>query len=96
LYKNPPEASLKYLFRYQHKGKPLEDLKKAEFYLKRYLSDRNNVDVDHRHFDDEQAIFKAFKHKEFFAEWDTEICSEYNIKTVLEWTQDKIKELENE
>jgi hypothetical protein len=84
------------LFRYQHKGNPLEDLKKAEFYLKRYLSDRNNVDVDHRHFDDEQAIFKAFKHKEFFAEWDTEICSEDNIRIMLEWTQTKIRELENE
>ncbi len=28
---------IKYLFRYRHKGKPIEDLKKAEWYLKRLI-----------------------------------------------------------
>ena len=28
---------LKYLWRYRHKGKPIEDLKKAEWYLKRLI-----------------------------------------------------------
>ena len=28
---------IKYIWRYQHKGKPLEDLQKAEFYLKRMI-----------------------------------------------------------
>lgn len=28
---------LKYIWRYQYKGKPLEDLKKGEFYLKRLI-----------------------------------------------------------
>ena len=28
---------VKYLSRYRHKGKPVEDLRKAEFYLKRLI-----------------------------------------------------------
>ena len=28
---------VKYLSRYRHKGKPLEDLRKAEYYLKRLI-----------------------------------------------------------
>jgi hypothetical protein len=30
-----------YVARYRHKGKPVEDLKKAEFYLKRLIEERS-------------------------------------------------------
>ena len=33
---------LKYLWRYRHKGKPIEDLKKAEWYLKRLIEETQN------------------------------------------------------
>lgn len=33
---------LKYCFRYQDKGNPLQDLKKAQFYIKRILADDND------------------------------------------------------
>ncbi len=33
---------LKYLWRYRHKGKPVEDLKKAEWYLKRLIEEIKN------------------------------------------------------
>ena len=34
----------KYLCRYRYKGKPLEDLKKAEFYLKRLIQQLDESD----------------------------------------------------
>ena len=88
--------ALKYLFRYPHKGKPLEDLKKAEFYLKRWLDNQNNFDVELRGFNDEHLVFKAFKHKEFFAQWDTAANLVDNIEVLLAWTQNKIENLEEE
>lgn len=33
---------IKYIFRYRHKGKPIEDLKKAEWYLKRLIEEAQN------------------------------------------------------
>ena len=33
---------IKYIFRYRHKGKPLEDLRKAEWYLKRLIEETQN------------------------------------------------------
>ena len=87
--------ALKYLFRYQHKGKPLEDLQKAEYYLKRYLDTSSDLQVDHRVYDDEGIIFNAFKGKEFLKKWDINVCTEDNIQDLLEWTQNKIEELEN-
>ena len=35
---------IKYLCRYRHKGKPLEDLRKAEFYLKRLIQQLDEAD----------------------------------------------------
>ena len=32
----------KYLWRYRHKGKPLEDLKKARFYLDRLIAEHEH------------------------------------------------------
>lgn len=88
--------ALKYLFRYKHKGKPLEDLRKAEFYLKRWLDNQNNFDVELRGFNDEHLVFNAFKHKEFFARWDTAANLVDNIEVLLAWTQNKIENLEEE
>lgn len=36
--------AMKYLWRYQHKGKALEDLKKAQWYLKRLIAGLENDD----------------------------------------------------
>lgn len=40
---------LKYCFRYQDKGNPLQDMKKAQFYIRRILAE-----------DDDQIIFRAY------------------------------------
>lgn len=37
-------AALKYLWRYQHKGKPLEDLRKAAWYLNRVIAEMEASD----------------------------------------------------
>ena len=37
---------LKYLWRYRHKGKPIEDLKKAEWYLKRLIGVMQNKSTE--------------------------------------------------
>lgn len=89
--------ALKYLFRYQHKGKPLEDLKKAEFYLKRWLrheEEDRGFTAELRCFNDEGLIFRAFADKEFFSRWDRLSVLPDNVQTVLDWTQQKIEELE--
>ena len=88
--------ALKYLFRYQHKGKPLEDLKKAEFYLKRFLlqfGSRDGTDLTIFKFN---YIFEAFKNKDFLRDVDVMTPPKKNIENILEWTQNKIKELEND
>lgn len=36
---------LKYVMRADHKGKPIEDLKKAEFYLRREIANRESSEV---------------------------------------------------
>jgi hypothetical protein len=35
--------TVKYIARHQHKGKPLEDLKKAQYYLNRYIEKYNKL-----------------------------------------------------
>lgn len=87
--------ALKYLFRYEYKGQPLEDLRKAEFYLKRYLSVENDLRVDFRVPDETGIIFKAFRDRWFLREWDTEATGRTNVQAILALTQDKIKELEH-
>jgi hypothetical protein len=87
--------ALKYLFRYQHKGKPLEDLKKAEFYLRRFLSNKAADSVDLSYFDEGSLIFNAFRQKPFFRHWSTSFPVEVNVEALLKWTQTKIREFEN-
>lgn len=87
--------ALKYLFRYQHKGKPLEDLKKAEFYLNRYLESSPRK-ADLTVFDRHGLIFDAFCSKDFFSRWCWMDDTEFNINHILDWTRDKIKALEND
>lgn len=85
--------ALKYLFRYQHKGKPLEDLRKAEFYLKRWVNSRSKT-TDFTCFDPKTYIFEAFKNKAFLVRWDAYETNDNNVTKLLKWTQEKIKELE--
>lgn len=41
--------AIKYLWRYQAKGKPLEDLEKARWYARRAMKDQETVDLEDRH-----------------------------------------------
>lgn len=88
--------ALKYLFRYQHKGKPLEDLKKAEFYLRRFLSNKASDSVDLSYFDEGSLIFNAFRQKPFFRHWSTSFPVDVNVEALLKWTRNIIQELEND
>lgn len=38
--------AIKYIWRCDHKGKPIEDLKKAKFYLEREIQRRENMNAD--------------------------------------------------
>lgn len=39
-------AIIKYVFRYHHKGNPVQDLKKAEWYLRRLIEYRQNIEKE--------------------------------------------------
>lgn len=41
--------SIKYLWRYQSKGKPAEDLKKARWYAHRAMKNQETIDLEDRH-----------------------------------------------
>lgn len=41
--------TIKYLWRYQDKGKPLEDLEKARWYAHRAMKRQENIDLEDRH-----------------------------------------------
>lgn len=41
--------TIKYLWRYQNKGKPLEDLRKARWYAHRAMKRQETVDLEHHH-----------------------------------------------
>lgn len=41
--------TIKYLWRYQDKGKPLEDLEKARWYAHRAMKNRETIDLDDCH-----------------------------------------------
>ena len=47
---------IKYLWRYDYKGKPLEDLKKAQWYLDKLINIIHNEDLKSR-----QIIMEGFK-----------------------------------
>ena len=90
--------ALKYLFRYQHKGKPLEDLKKARYYLERLDKSWDRPDVNTFGFNGSVTrATLAFKDKEFFKHVDF-TCSRTGTVTVtlglLKFVNEKIDELE--
>lgn len=41
--------AIKYLWRYQAKGKPLEDLEKARWYARRAMKNQETIDLEDRH-----------------------------------------------
>ena len=91
---------LKYLIRYKHKGNPLQDLKKAEYYFNRWFKAEGDT-VDLRVFPvNKNYIFKAFQHLPYFKQIAlqpnyTSLASDVLIvQTLLDWTREKISELE--
>lgn len=88
--------ALKYLFRYRHKGTPLEDLKKARYYLRRRIdfSKWTDINVDIKGWDITSTAFQAFSHKEFF-----KYCCETDkgtecIEHLLQWVNEEIEHME--
>jgi len=89
--------ALKYIFRYQNKGKPLEDLQKARFYLERWLQKNGDEwsDADTRVFGYGSFVTKVFlQHKEFLKIWNIDRSTRDNVRNLREWVNDKIKVLE--
>ncbi len=84
---------LKYLIRYKHKGNPLQDLRKAEYYFNRWLTVEGDY-VDMTVFPvNYNYIFNAFKHLPYLK--NTAINSNVGIvQCLLDWTRKKISELE--
>ena len=89
--------ALKYIFRYQNKGKPLEDLQKARFYLDRWLQKNDNEwsDADTRVFGYGSFVTNVFlQHKEFLKIWNIDRSNRDNVRNLREWVNDKIRVLE--
>lgn len=84
---------LKYLIRYKHKGNPLQDLRKAEYYFNRWLTVEGDY-VDMTVFPvNSNYIFNAFKHLPYLK--NAAINSNVGIvQCLLDWTRKKISELE--
>lgn len=84
---------LKYLIRYKHKGNPLQDLRKAEYYFNRWLTVEGDY-VDMTVFPvNYNYIFNAFKHLPYLK--NAAINSNVGIvQCLLDWTRKKISELE--
>lgn len=84
---------LKYLIRYKHKGNPLQDLRKAEYYFSRWLTVEGDY-VDMTVFPvNYNYIFNAFKHLPYLK--NAAINSNVGIvQCLLDWTRKKISELE--
>ena len=82
--------ALKYLFRYQHKGKPLEDLMKAQYYLRRYKKRGDHVNSIGWYQDNKIAL--AFKDKDFFKYCDVAEGSLFIDDGLLQFVDEKIAE----
>lgn len=85
-------SALKYLFRYQHKGKPLEDLKKAQYFLKRIKTNYMHANTSGWYDNDKTAM--AFQGKEFFKYCDLTEGSATVHLGLLRFVNEKIDELE--
>lgn len=90
--------ALKYLFRYEHKGKPLEDLKKARFYLNRWLEQSTDGSelIDLNIFSVRDREFKAFSQKEFLQAWKDFKPDSANVRQILLLVEQRIQELEKQ
>ena len=86
--------AFKYMFRYEHKGKPLEDLRKARFYLKRWLENHENGEGHLMIPDMDNYIFKAFSKKWFLETWQKGYSSA-NVINTLAVLEVRIKKLED-
>lgn len=89
--------ALKYLFRYQHKGKPLEDLKKAQYYLKRLDNSWGKSNVDTFGFNQITKATMAFRDKEFFkyVDFTKPYCGTVSVvEGLIKFVNERIDELE--
>ncbi len=87
---------LKYLFRYQHKGKPVEDLKKARYYFERYAKsfEDSELNVCVAHVDPLSIQYKVFKDKPFFQNLGGNFLS-FDALKMVEWINEEIKKEED-
>ena len=83
--------ALKYIFRYEHKGKPVEDLKKAQFYLNRFIEKHNDSKLNTN-----SIAFQLYHDRPFLKDWDASVNDIQNASKVLKWVENRIGELENE
>lgn len=84
--------ALKYIFRYEHKGKPLEDLKKAQFYLNRFISTCN--DEKPTYLNQNSIAFQLYHNRPFLKDWAQSVSDKENAEKVLTWVNTRIDELE--
>jgi hypothetical protein len=85
----------KYLFRYRNKGKPLQDLQKAQWYLNHFLYYATKKQYkNYKHIlSDRNLIFVAFcdnPNIDFLQIWDYMISPKKNLKTLKLWIEDQI------
>jgi hypothetical protein len=81
--------ALKYIFRYEHKGKPVEDLKKAQFYLNRFIEKHNDSKLNTN-----SIAFQLYHDRPFLKDWDASVSDIQNAAMVLKWVENRIGELE--
>ena len=93
--------AFKYLFRRKHKGTELQDLKKAEFYLKKAIDAYHSETFDYLCNAVKQArndlklrqMFEAFiKEKDFLTDFNFSISS---LRKILAFTQKEIASLQH-
>ena len=89
----------KYLFRYKHKGSPLLDLQKAEYYLNHAL---NHKKINKRyskilHLDNLafRAFYQAKNNFLYEMKWDYTESVKSNLYKLSEWIAEEIKHYEN-
>lgn len=85
----------KYLFRYKNKGKPKQDLEKAQWYLNHFFDYATKKQYKkYKYILSENNIkFVAFCDNpkvEFLQIWDFMIKPKKNLKTLRLWIQDQI------
>lgn len=87
-------SALKYLFRYKHTENPLQDLKKAKYYLQRYIDKRDEKGINTFEVSKSDPLYLAFLDKEFFKYVNRNYGIDLNAEHIMDWVDEKIEEME--